>query len=97
MTVEHGRRNVRFAMKRALIFDTNNWANPAYLQANELYGSYDVTLLRNGQIAYPASITVPHPDDEEDAKVRPSLPKYASSGICRRRHLFFGKVEQKEK
>src|ERR1700750_535950 len=46
--------------------DPNNWANPAYLHSNELYGSYDVTLRRNGQIAYPASINVPHPDDEED-------------------------------
>ncbi len=60
-------------------FDPKNWANPEYLHANEMYGSYEVTLLRNGQIAYPVSTAVPHEDDEEDQKVRADIPKYASS------------------
>jgi hypothetical protein len=78
-------------------FDPNNWANPAYLHSNELYGGYDVTLLRNGQIAYPASIKVPHPDDEEDAKVRPSLPKYAAAGYVGGVTCFLGTWNKKKK
>ncbi len=60
------------------VFDPKNWANPAFLHSNEMYGSYDITLLRNGQIAYPVSLTVSHPDDAEDQKIRAKVPKYAS-------------------
>jgi len=59
-------------------FDPNNWANPAYLPSNEMYGSYDITVLRNGQIAYPASIRVAYQDDEEDLKVCANVPKYTA-------------------
>src|SRR5262249_8123677 len=58
-------------------FDPTNWANPSYLQANEMYGSYDVTLLRNGKIAYPAIIRVPYQEDQEDRDIRANVPKYA--------------------
>jgi hypothetical protein len=58
-------------------FDPQNWLNPAYLNSNQMYGSYDVTLLRNGQIAYPAVVRVAY-DDEEDRKVCAKVPKYAS-------------------
>jgi hypothetical protein len=61
-----------------------------------VYGSYDVTLLRNGQIAYPASIKVPHLDDEEDARIRSSLPKYASSGYVGGVTCFLGKWNKRK-
>jgi len=59
-------------------FAPNDWANPAYLRSNEMYGSYDITLLRNGQVAYPASIRVPYQDDEEDRKACANVPKYTA-------------------
>ncbi len=59
-------------------FDPNNWANPAYLSWNEMYGSYDMTVLHNGQIAYPASIRVSYQDDEEDRKACANVPKYTA-------------------
>jgi hypothetical protein len=59
-------------------FDPNNWANRAYLSSNEMYGSYDITLLRDGQIAYPASIRVSYQDDEEDRKASANVPKYTA-------------------
>jgi len=59
-------------------FEPADWAKPAYLQSNEMYGSYAVTILRNGQIAYPASLRVPYAEDEEDRKIRASFPKYAA-------------------
>ncbi|MDO8544357.1 MAG: sialidase family protein [Opitutaceae bacterium] len=60
-------------------FDPANWANPGYLHSNEMYGSYAVTILRNGQIAYPVSLRVPCVEDEEDKKIRANFPKYASA------------------
>ena len=59
-------------------FDPNDWVNPAFLHSNEMYGGYDITLLRNGYIVYPATVPVPYQDDEEDRKVRANIPKYAS-------------------
>ena len=66
------------AYEAGAAFEPTNWVNPAFLHSNEMYGSYDITLLRNGQIAYPATIRVPHEDDEEDRKLRAKIPKYAS-------------------
>lgn len=60
-------------------FDPANWADPAYLQSNEMYGSYAVTILRNGQIAYPVSLRVPYEEDEEDKRIRAYFPKYAAA------------------
>jgi len=77
-------------------FDPKNWANPAYLHSNQMYGSYDVTLLRNGQIAYPASIAVPHEDDEEDRKIRANVPKYASTNHVGGVICFLGKWNKKK-
>src|SRR3989440_3425379 len=57
-------------------FDPNDWVKPSFLHSNEMYGSYDMTLLRNGQIAYPATVRVPYQDDEEDRKVCANVPKY---------------------
>ncbi|MDB6025416.1 MAG: hypothetical protein JWM68_1639 [Verrucomicrobiales bacterium] len=80
------------------VFNPTNWANPDYLHSNELYGGYDVTLLRNGQIAYPASIRVAHADDDEDLKVRATVPKYASpvSGYVGGVTCFLGKWNKKK-
>jgi hypothetical protein len=58
-------------------FDPRNWSNASFLHSNEMYGSYDVTLLRNGHIAYPAIVRVPY-EDEEDRKVCANVPKNAS-------------------
>jgi hypothetical protein len=79
-------------------FNPKDWANPAYLQSNNLYGSYDVTLLRDGRIAYPATVAVPYQDDAEDRKVCANAPKYALpkpgyvDGVC----CFFGKWNQQK-
>ncbi len=80
-------------------FDSNNWANPAYLHSNEMYGSYDVTLLRNGQIAYPVAFRIPYEEDEDDRKIRASVPKYASPepGYVGGVSCFFGKWNKTKK
>ncbi|MDB6056224.1 MAG: hypothetical protein JWO95_68 [Verrucomicrobiales bacterium] len=59
-------------------FDPRNWTNPSYLNSNQMYGSYEVTILRNGEIAYPAVVPVPY-EDEEDRKMAASFPKYVSA------------------
>ena len=43
-----------------------------------MYGSYDITVLRDGRIAYPASIRVSYQDDEEDRKACANVPKYTA-------------------
>jgi hypothetical protein len=79
-------------------FDPKNWANPNYLHSNEMYGSYDVTLLRDGRIAYPATIRVPHQDDEEDRKACANIPKYvASTGYVGGVSCFFGRWNKQKK
>jgi len=79
-------------------FDPNNWANPAYLHSNEMYGGYDVTLLRDGRIAYPATVRIPHEDDDEDRKACANVPKYvASNGYVGGVSCFFGKWNKKKK
>ena len=60
------------------VFNPQNWMNPSYLSSNRMYGSYEVTILRNGEIAYPATVTVPY-EDEEDRKMAASFPKYVSA------------------
>src|SRR5207244_11834270 len=74
-------------------FDPRDWANPAFLHSNEMYGSYEITLLRNGQLAYPATVRVAHPDDEEDQKVCANVPKYTAPvpGYVGGVSCFFGK------
>jgi hypothetical protein len=59
-------------------FDPQNWTNPSYLNSNQMYGSYQVTILRNGEIAYPAVVPVPY-EDAEDRKMAASFPKYVSA------------------
>ncbi len=59
-------------------FDPSNWANAAYLSSNEMYGSYDITVLHNGQVAYPASIRVSYQDDEDDRKACANVAKYTA-------------------
>jgi hypothetical protein len=59
-------------------FDPNDWAKTAFLHSNEMYGSYDLTILRNSQIAYPAAVRVPYQDDEEDRKISAKVPKYTT-------------------
>ena len=84
--------------ERGATFDPNNWANPAFLHSNEMYGSYDLTLLRNGQIAYPASVRVPYQDDAEDRKVCANVPKYTApaSGYVGGVSCFLGKWNQRK-
>ena len=69
----------QFTFEADAAFDPKNWANPGYLRSNEMYGSYDVTVLRNGEIVYPATIPVPYVEDEGDRKIRANVPKYALS------------------
>lgn len=59
-------------------FDPQNWTNPSYLNCNQMYGGYEVTILRNGEIAYPAVVPVPY-EDEEDRKMAANFPKYVSA------------------
>ena len=59
-------------------FDPQNWTNPSYLNSNQMYGSYEVTILRKGEIAYPAVVSMPY-EDEEDRKMAASFPKYVSA------------------
>jgi len=64
-----------------------------------MYGSYDVTLLRNGQIAYPVAFRIPYEEDEDDRKIRASVPKYASPspGYVGGVSCFFGKWNETKK
>jgi hypothetical protein len=81
LSIDEGRswtKERQLAYEAGPVFDPQNWMNPAYLNSNQMYGSYDVTLLRNGQIAYPAVVQVPY-EDEEDQKVCAKVPKYTST------------------
>jgi hypothetical protein len=61
-------------------FDPNNWAVPGYLRSNRMYGGYDVAILSDGQIAYPATVPVPYEDDAEDRKLCAKVPWFAGQG-----------------
>ena len=79
-------------------FNPGNWADPPFLHSNEMYGSYDITVLRNGSLAYAAAIKVPYHEDEADRKISGQLPKYVASqpgyvgGVC----CFLGKWNQRK-
>jgi hypothetical protein len=79
-------------------FDPKNWANPDFLYSNQMYGSYQLTLLRNGQLAYPAAVQVPYQEDEEDRKVSANLPKYTAptAGCVGGVSCFLGKWDQRK-
>ncbi len=58
-------------------FDPENWAEPGFLAANQMYGGYEITPLSNGRIAYPAIVSVPYEEDAEDRETCRAVPWYA--------------------
>jgi len=46
-------------------FDPDNWAEPGFLETNEMYGGYGLTPLRDGALLYPATVPLPYQDDED--------------------------------
>jgi len=73
-----GQKKRQLVYEAGAVFNPQNWMNPSYLNSNQMYGSYEVTILRNGGIAYPATVTVPY-EDEEDRKVLARIPKYTGA------------------
>jgi hypothetical protein len=61
-------------------FDPKNWAVREFMETNQMYGGYDITVLSDGRIAYPAIIPVPYEEDEEDRRVCAKVPWYAGKG-----------------
>ncbi len=58
-------------------FDPKNWAVRGFLEKNQMYGGYDIAILSDGTIAYPAIVPVPYQEDEEDRRVCAKVPWYA--------------------
>ncbi|MBI2825509.1 MAG: exo-alpha-sialidase [Planctomycetia bacterium] len=55
-------------------FNSEDWADPAYLHANQVYGGYGVLTLADGRLAYPAVAPVAYEEDEEDRRVCKRVP-----------------------
>jgi hypothetical protein len=77
-------------------FDPKDWAAPEFLATNQMYGSYDITPLSNGTIAYPAIIPVPYEEDDEDRRVCAKVPWYAGKGKVYGAVCFIGKWNEKK-
>jgi hypothetical protein len=58
-------------------FDPKSWAVRGFLEKNQMYGGYDITILADGTIAYPAIVPVAYQEDEEDRRVCAKVPWYA--------------------
>ncbi len=63
-----------------LRFDPKNWAARGFLEKNQMYGGYDIAILSDGAIAYPAIVPVAYQEDEEDRRVCAKVPWYAGKG-----------------
>jgi hypothetical protein len=72
-------------------FDPKNWSVPAFLEKNQMYGGYDITVLSNGTIAYPAIVPVPYQEDAEDRRVCAKVPWYAGKDKVYGVTCFIGK------
>lgn len=59
-------------------FDPKDWANPGFLEHNEVSGTYEAYPLSDGRLAYPAVVYVPYTEDEEDRRVCKKIPWYDS-------------------
>jgi len=60
-------------------FDEADWGNPAFLRSNQMYGGYNMIVLRDGRLAYPAIPRVQWPN--------PQGRMEAVRGLC----VFFGR------
>ena len=58
-------------------FDPKNWAVGEFLATNQMYGGYDIAILSDGTIAYPAIVPVAYQEDDEDRRVCAKVPWYA--------------------
>lgn len=81
----------QLAFEKGAVFDPKDWAKPEFLHANEMYGSYDVTILGDGRVAYAAVVPVPYEEDEEDRRVCAGIPNYAAPGCLGGVICFVGK------
>lgn len=72
-------------------FDPKNWAGREFLEANQMYGGYDITILSDGTIAYPAIVPVAYQEDEEDRRVCAKVPWYAGKNKVYGALCFIGK------
>lgn len=72
-------------------FNPQNWADPNFLEHNEVCGTYEAYVLADGRLAYPAVVYVPYREDEEDRRVCGKLPWYDSQpGFVAGAACFFG-------
>jgi len=78
------------------VFNPKNWADPDFFQANQMYGSYDITPLSDGRIAYPAVVSVPYREEEEERKICAKVPWYAGKDRVEGVGCFFGKWNPRE-
>jgi hypothetical protein len=72
-------------------FDPKDWSVREFLEKNQIYGGYDLTILSNGTIAYPAIVPVPYQEDEEDRRVCAKVPWYAGKDRVYGVMCFIGK------
>jgi len=72
-------------------FDPKNWAAPGFLETNQMYGGYDIAVLSDGTIAYPAIVPVAYQEDEEDRRVCAKVPWYAGKNRVDGAMCFTGK------
>jgi hypothetical protein len=78
-------------------FDPKNWTVPEFLGKNQMYGGYDIAVLSNGTIAYPAIIPVAYEEDEEDQRVCAKVPWYAGKNRVYGALCFVGKWNEARK
>ena len=73
------------------VFNPKNWADPGFFRNNQMYGSYDITSLSDGRIAYPAVVSVSYREDEEERKICAKVPWYAGQDRVEGVGCFVGK------
>jgi hypothetical protein len=72
-------------------FDPKHWTNPTFLEHNKVSGTYEAYTLSDGRFAYPAVVSVPYQEDEEDRRICNNIPWYDSRpGYLNGVMCFFG-------